>query len=108
MDENFVPNFLSLTLFFVSLFIGIRVFYLYIRSRSRRIFILSLSMGVISLTAVAGFFGGKGTTISLNRDWVNLIGQTEGFLFILLGFFKDSDGYFPKTICWHIAAPPLL
>ncbi len=76
MDENFVPNLLSLTLFFVSLFIALRALYLYTRSRSRRIFILSLSMGVISLTAVAGFAGDNVTSISLNVDWFNYIGQT--------------------------------
>jgi len=108
MDENFVPNLLSLTLFFVSLFIALRALYLYTRSRSRRIFILSLSMGVISLTAVAGFAGDNVTSISLNVDWFNYIGQTVSYIFILLSFFKDSDAYLRNQMRWHVAASALL
>ena len=108
MDENFVPNLLSLTLFFVSLFIALRALYLYTRSRSRRIFILSLSMGVISLTAVAGFAGDNVTSISLNVDWFNYIGQTVSYIFILLSFFKDSDAYLRNLMRWHVAASALL
>ena len=108
MDENFVPNLLSLTLFFVSLFIALRALYLYTRSRSRRIFILSLSMGVISLTAVAGFAGDNVTSISLNVDWFNYIGQTVSYIFILLSFFKDSGSYLRNLMRWHVAASALL
>src|SRR5258708_31718173 len=88
MDENFVPNFLSLTLFFVSLFIALRALYLYTRSRSRRIFILSLSMGVISLTAVAGFFWVKIKSINLHCRLFYLFLKKVGFiLFFFLFFF---------------------
>ena len=108
MDENFVANSLSLTLFVVSLFISLRAFYLYTRSRSRRLFILSLSMGMISLTAVAGYAGDNITSISLNVDWFNYIGQTVSYLFILLSFFSESDSYLRSLIRWQIAASALL
>ena len=108
MDENFVANSLSLTLFVVSLFISLRAFYLYTRSRSRRLFILSLSMRMISLTAVAGYAGDNITSISLNVDWFNYIGQTVSYLFILLSFFSESDSYLRSLIRWQIAVSALL
>lgn len=108
MDQNFVANSLSLTLFVVSLFISLRAFYLYTRSRSRRLLILSLSMGMISLTAVAGYAGDNITSISLNVDWFNYIGQTVSYLFILLSFFSESDSYLRSLIGWQIAASALL
>ena len=108
MDQNFIANSLSLTLFVVSLFISLRAFYLYTRSRSRRLFILSLSMGMISLTAVAGYAGDNITSISLNVDWFNYIGQTVSYLFILLSFFSESDSYLRSLIRWQIAVSALL
>jgi hypothetical protein len=108
MDQNFVANSLSLTLFVVSLFISLRAFYLYTQSRSRRLFILSLSMGMISLTAIAGYAGDNITSISLNVDWFNYIGQTVSFSFILLSFFSESDSYLRSLIRWQIAASALL
>lgn len=108
MDANFIANLLSLTLFFVSLFISLRAFYLYTKSRSRRVFILSLSMGMISLTAAAGYAGDNITSISLNVDWFNYIGQTVSFIFILLSFFSESDSYLRSLMRWHILASVLL
>src|SRR6266568_8133968 len=108
MDPNLIANALSLTLFFVALFISLRAFYLYIQVRSRRLFILGLSLGVISLTAVAGFLGDNVTSISLNVDWFNYIGQTISFLFILLSFFSESDSYLRSLIRWQIAVSALL
>ncbi len=108
MDQNFIANSLSLTLFVVSLFISLRAFYLYTQSRSRRLFILSLSMGMISLTAVAGYAGDNITSISLNVDWFNYIGQTVSFSFILLSFFSESDSYLRSLMRWQIAASALL
>ena len=108
MDQNFIANSLSLTLFVVSLFISLRAFYLYTQSRSRRLFILSLSMGMISLTAIAGYAGDNITSISLNVDWFNYIGQTVSFSFILLSFFSESDSYLRSLMRWQIAASALL
>ena len=108
MDPTFVPNVLSLTLFFVSLFISIRAFYLYTRSRSRRIGILSIAMGIISLTAIAGFAGDNVTSITLNVDWFNYIGQTVSFTFILLSFFGSSETYLRNLMRWQIALSILL
>ena len=108
MDPNFVPNLLSLTLFFVSLFISLRAFYLYSRVRSRRLGILAIAMGIISLTAIAGFAGDNITSITLNVDWFNYIGQTVSFSFILLSFFGSSETYLRNLMRWQIAISVLL
>src|SRR5579884_2128614 len=103
-----IANLLSLTLFFVSLFISVRAFYLYIQARSRRIFILALSMGMIALTAVAGYAGDNVTSISLNVDWFNYIGQTVSFIFILLSFINASEAYLRNLMRWQLVISVLL
>ena len=108
MDQNLIANGLSLTLFIVSLFIALRAFYLYVQSHSRRLFILGLSMSVIALTAAAGFLGDNLTSITLNVDWFNYIGQTVSFLFILLSFVRSSDDYLRRLMTWQIIASALL
>jgi hypothetical protein len=108
MDENFIPNVLSITLFVVSFIISLRAFYLSYRARSRRLFILGLSMFVISLTAAAGYAGDNVTSISLNVDWFNYIGQTVSFIFILLSLFRSSDEYLRKVMAWQIPVSVLL
>jgi hypothetical protein len=102
LDQNLIGNILSLMQFIVALFIAIRAFYLYARTRSRRIFILGLSMLVISLTAGAGFIGDNVTSISLNVDWFNYIGQTLSFLFIALSFIRSSNSYLSKLTRYQI------
>ncbi len=57
MNQNLIANVLSLTLFTISLFIAFRAFYLYLLSRRQRLFILGLSMTIISLTAIASYIG---------------------------------------------------
>ncbi|HLJ33968.1 MAG TPA: hypothetical protein VKU38_09975 [Ktedonobacteraceae bacterium] len=108
MNQTLIANTLSLTLFVVALFISLRAFYLYRKARSRRLFILGLSMGIISLTAAAGFLGDNVTSVSLNVDWFNYIGQTCSFLFILLSLFSNSDEYLRQLMRWHIVISLLL
>ena len=108
MDTNLIANALSLTLFIVSFFVSIRSFYLYSQSRSRRLLVLALSMLVISLTAIAGFLGDNLTSITLNVDWFNYIGQTISFLFILLSLARNSDKYLRSLVRWHFFISALL
>jgi len=107
-NQNLVANALSITLFLVSLFISIRAFLLYVQARNRRLFILGLSMGVISLTAAAGFAGDNVTAIPLNVDWFNYIGQTISFLFFFLSFLNGSDDYQRRLIRVQIAFSAVL
>ncbi len=102
MDQNLVANALSLAQFVVALSIAIRGFYLFRQTRSRRLFILALSMLVFALTSAAGFAGDNITTISLNVDWFNYIGQTVSFLFILFSLLRSSDNYLRRLMYSHI------
>jgi hypothetical protein len=108
MDQNLIANILSLTLFFVTLIIAVRAFYLSAQAQSRRLFILGLSMTIIALTAGAGYAGDNITSIALNVDWFNYIGQTLSFLFILLSFLNNSDNYLRRLTYWHIMVSVLL
>src|SRR5258706_6259405 len=95
-------------LFFVAVFMRFGALYLYPGSRSRRIFILSLSMGVISLTAVAGFSGDKVTSISPNVELFKYIGQKGSFIFIFLRFFQNFGATLRHPKPCHITASSLL
>ena len=55
MGTNLIPNILAVSLFIIGLYVALRAFYVYFLSRSPRLFILGLSMGIISLTAGADF-----------------------------------------------------
>src|SRR5712692_12001731 len=108
MDQNLIANILSITLFLVSLFVALRSFTLYVQVRSSRLCILGVSMTVISLTAAAGFAGDNVTSINLNVDWFNYIGQTVSFLFITLSFVLSSDEYLRGLTRWHVTISALL
>ncbi len=108
MDQNLVANALSLTQFVTALIIAVRGFYLFGQSRSRRLFILALSMLVFALTSLAGFIGDNVTTISLNVDWFNYIGQTVSFLFILFSLLRSSENYLRRIMYSHIVVSALL
>ena len=108
MNSNLIANMLSLTLFVVALIIVVRSFYLYARTPSHRLFILGVSMTIISLTAIAGFAGDNISSISLNVDWFNYIGQTVSFLFILLSLVGNSGRYLRSLTRWHVIVSSLL
>lgn len=108
MNPNLIPNILAVSLFITAVFIALRAFYIYTRSRSPRLFILGLSMGIISLTAAADFFSSNITSISLNTDWFLYIGQAASLLFIFLSFLRDTDMYFRNLMRWQIFVSVLL
>src|SRR5690242_14132360 len=96
MDQNLIANTLSITLFLVALFVAVRAYVVYARSRSRRLLILGNAMTIIAMTAAAGFIGDNVTSVSLNVDWFNYIGQTVSFVFILLSLANNSDEYLQR------------
>ncbi len=108
MNQNLIANFLSLTLFIVSLFISLRAFYVYFQARRQRLFILALSMAVISLTAIASYLGDNVTGITINLGWFKYTSQTICFLFILLSLIRSSENYLNKLMLWHIITSVLL
>ncbi len=109
MDPNLIANILSITLFFVPLFVAIRAFAIYRKTFNHRLLILAISMSVIALTAAAGFTGDNVTNISLNVDWFNYIGQTVSFLFIFLSLLLTREHSLRVLVGWLlVACVPLL
>lgn len=108
MSDTFIPNLLAVSLFLVALFVSIRAFYTYVRTRSPRLFILGLSMAVIALTAAADFASSNITTITLNTDWFLYIGQSMSLLFIFLSLLRSSIGYLRRLMLWHVCISALL
>ncbi len=93
MNTRLIPNLLDVSLCLVALFIAVRSFDIYSRFRQYRLFILGLSMVLLSLSAAADFTANYVTAIALHTDWFLYIGQGVGFLFILLSLAQSSDSY---------------
>ena len=91
--NTLIPPLLDVSLCLVALFIAVRSFDIYARFRQYRLFILGLSMVLVSLSAAADFISSYVTVIPLQTDWFLYIGQTVGFLFILLSLLQSSDKY---------------
>ena len=108
MDTNLVANIVAILLFLIGLFVSLRSFYIYVSTRNPRLFILGLSMAILSLTAVADFVSTNVTSIALNTDWFLYVGQAVSFLFIFLSFIRNSDGYFQRLMRFHVLASVIL
>ena len=108
LNDNLIANLLSITLFLTSLFISLRAFSLYFRTRNSRLFVLGLSMGIISVTAIASYIGDNITTITFNVKWFQYISQTISFLFILLSLLRNSEDYQRMIVRWYIFASLLI
>ena len=104
MNTNLIPNLLDVSLCLVALFISVRSFDVYSRLRPFRIFILGLSMVLVSLSAAADFTASYVRVITLNTDWFLYIGQAVGFLFILLSLLGSSDTYLRGLIRLNVLA----
>src|SRR5438128_1325665 len=108
MDARLIPNLLDVSLCLVALFISVRSFDIYSRFRQFRLFILGLSMALVSLSAAADFTSSYVKVIPLHTDWFLYIGQAVGFLFILLSLVQSSDKYLRGLIRLNILAFVLL
>ncbi|HEU0001950.1 MAG TPA: hypothetical protein VFQ36_13705 [Ktedonobacteraceae bacterium] len=93
MNTRLIPNLLDVSLCLVALFIAVRSFDIYSRFRQYRLFILGLSMVLLSLSAAADFTSSYISVVALHTDWFLYIGQSVGFLFILLSLVQSSDRY---------------
>src|SRR5207247_11016446 len=67
-----------------------------------RLFILGLSMVLVSISAAADYIASYVTAISLQTDWFLYIGQSVGFLFILLSLIRSSDSYLRALMRFYI------
>jgi len=65
-------------------------------------------MALVSLSAAADFTSSYITAISLHTEWFLYIGQTLGFLFILLSLMQSSDKYLLGLMRLNIATFALL
>ncbi len=108
MNNNLIPNLLDVSLCLVSLFISVRSFDIYARFRQYRLFILGLSMLLVSISAAADYTANYITVVHLQTDWFLYIGQTIGFLFILLSLTQSSDSYLRGLMNLNILSFALL
>lgn len=91
--NTLLPHLLDVSLCLVALFIAVRSFDIYARFHQYRLFILGLSMVLVSISAAADYISSYVTAITLQTDWFLYIGQSVGFLFILLSLLRNSDSY---------------
>src|SRR5436305_5982505 len=108
MNTRLIPNLLDVSLCLVALFIAVRSFDIYSRFRQFRLFILGLSMVLVSLSAAADFTSSYIKAIALHTDWFLYIGQAVGFLFILLSLVQSSDKYLRSLMRLNIGTFALL
>ena len=108
MDSRLIPNLIDVSLCLVALFISVRSFDVYAQFRQLRLFILGLSMVIVSLSAAADFTASYVRAIALHTDWFLYIGQAVGFLFILLSLLQSSDTYLRALMRLNILAFPFL
>jgi hypothetical protein len=108
MDSRLIPNLIDVSLCLVALFISVRSFDVYAQFRQLRLFILGLSMALVSLSAAADFTASYVRVVTLNTDWFLYIGQAVGFLFILLSLMRNSENYLRVLMRLNIVAFPLL
>jgi hypothetical protein len=101
--NTLIPHLLDVSLCLVALFIAVRSFDIYVRFHQYRLFILGLSMVLVSISAAADYISSYVTAIPLQTDWFLYIGQSVGFLFILLSLIGSSDSYLRGLMRMYIA-----
>ena len=92
----------------ITLFISLRAFSLYARTRDNMLFSLGLSMGVIALGGFVGLVSDIYLNGAFNTFWFRYIGQTVGYLFIFLSTLRGSERYRRGLKSWHVFATGLL
>ena len=108
INEAFLGNMGALLLFVISGFVAVRALYVYTHILSPRLFILGLSLSIMSLTALADLIANSLTTITLHTDWFLYIGQGVALLFIMLSLFNNSDAYAQRLMRVQILLAVLL
>jgi hypothetical protein len=103
---NLIPNVLAALFLIFPLLVCIRAYYLYSQSRSPRLFVLALAMGLVALTSADNLVANI-ITIPFNTYWFLYLGQTVGFFLIFLSLIQGSDEYLQKLTRWSILAAVL-
>lgn len=108
MDIRLIVNLSDVSLCLVALYLSARSFDVYARLGYLRLFILGLSMALVSLSAAADFTAIYIRAVTLNVDWFIYISQIVGFLFILLSLLNSTEIYLSTLRFLNILAiPPL-
>jgi hypothetical protein len=92
----------------ITLFISLRAFSLFARTRDNMLFSLGLSMGVIALGGFVGLVSDIFLNGAFNTFWFRYIGQTVGYFFIFLSTLRGSERYRRGLKSWHVLATGLL
>jgi len=109
MDTTLISNLIDVSLCLVALFIAVRSFDVYTRVHYRRLFILGLSMVLVSLSAAADFTGHYIKLTTPGTDWFLYIAQAFGFFFLFLSLIRSSNTYLKFIMLLSVfSVPPLL
>ncbi len=108
MDTRLISNLIDVSLCLVTLFISVRSFDVYVHFRYLRLFILGLSMALVSLSAAADFTANYVTFTHLGTDWFLYIAQAFGFFFIFLSLLRSSARYLKLIMILSVLTVPLL
>lgn len=93
----------------ITLFISLRAFYLYAKTRSDTLFIVGLAMAVIALGGIAGILGDYVITSgSFNTFWFRYIGQIVSYLFIFFISLPQAEHHMRALKWWNIIATVFL
>ncbi len=108
MNSTQITDILLIIQAVITLFISLRAFSLYARTRDDMLFSLGLSMGVIALGGFVGLISDIFLAGAFNTFWFRYIGQTVGYLFIFLSTLRGSERYRRRLKGWHVFATGLL
>ena len=108
MNSTQITDILLIIQAMITLFISLRAFSLYARTRDDMLFSLGLSMGVIALGGFVGLVSDIFLNGAFNTFWFRYIGQTVGYLFIFLSTLRGSERYRRGLKSWHVIATGLL
>jgi len=108
MDRLLLSNMLDVITALVCLFITIRVFLVYPNVRSPRLLVLGLSMGILTLGAIADLVSSNLASLEAHTDWFLYLGETAALLCILLSLVSDANAYLERLIRVQVFATVLL
>lgn len=108
MNSTQITDILLIIQAMITLFISLRAFSLYARTRDNMLFSLGLSMGVIALGGFVGLISDIFLNGAFNTFWFRYIGQTVGYFFIFLSTLRGSERYRRRLKGWHVFATGLL
>jgi hypothetical protein len=101
---NFFPLILAFILSTITLFVALRVGFVYPQVRSTRLLILGIAMGTIALTGIADLTSTLVTSFPLHTDWFLYIGQATALLCIFLSLLKTTEGYLQGLLRFQLLA----